>query len=223
MTLATSEEKSVTFCETDSWSTLIPAAWKTGSIAADQAGRVGLLVIDDHQGLGVQGLHDVVRVLRALHAVLRHHPEERRVRAGRQRHGSRRAGDEGHPGPAHRAADRLDFLAARRAGHGDDARVRDELLGHRRRLRGLQLGVALDERDLRLVGRVVRRHRELREVQLLLTERRHRAGERSLQSDRRDARLGGGGCTGGSAARGGTATAAATATSHGQRANRRRS
>ena len=33
VTLATSEEKSVTFCETDSWSTLIPAAWKTGSIA----------------------------------------------------------------------------------------------------------------------------------------------------------------------------------------------
>ena len=32
---------------------------------------------------------------------------------------------------------------------------------------GLQLRVALDERDLRLVGRVVHRHRELREVQLL--------------------------------------------------------
>ena len=30
---ATSEEKSVTFCETDSWSTLIPAAWKTGIIS----------------------------------------------------------------------------------------------------------------------------------------------------------------------------------------------
>ena len=33
VTLATSEEKSVSFCETDSWSTLIPAAWKTGVIA----------------------------------------------------------------------------------------------------------------------------------------------------------------------------------------------
>ena len=34
VTLATSEEKSVVFCETDSWSTLIPAALKTGTIAA---------------------------------------------------------------------------------------------------------------------------------------------------------------------------------------------
>ena len=33
VTLATSAEKSVTFCETDSWSTLIPAAWKIGVIA----------------------------------------------------------------------------------------------------------------------------------------------------------------------------------------------
>src|SRR4249920_171116 len=33
VTLATSEEKSVSFCETDSWSTLIPAAWKIGVIA----------------------------------------------------------------------------------------------------------------------------------------------------------------------------------------------
>src|SRR6516225_893968 len=31
VTLATSEEKSVTFCETDSWSTLIPAALKIGT------------------------------------------------------------------------------------------------------------------------------------------------------------------------------------------------
>src|ERR1700760_4585658 len=34
VTLATSEEKSVTFWLTDSWSTLIPAALKIGSIAA---------------------------------------------------------------------------------------------------------------------------------------------------------------------------------------------
>src|SRR5499427_3376694 len=34
VTLVTSEEKSVTFCETDSWSTLIPAAWKIGIIEA---------------------------------------------------------------------------------------------------------------------------------------------------------------------------------------------
>ena len=33
VTLATSEEKSVSFCETDSWSTLTPAAWKTGVIS----------------------------------------------------------------------------------------------------------------------------------------------------------------------------------------------
>src|SRR5262249_31009048 len=33
VTLATSEEKSVSFCETDSWSTLIPAALKIGTIA----------------------------------------------------------------------------------------------------------------------------------------------------------------------------------------------
>src|ERR1700748_2392376 len=33
VTLATNEEKSVTFCDTDSWSSLIPAAWKTGVIA----------------------------------------------------------------------------------------------------------------------------------------------------------------------------------------------
>src|SRR5499433_1048608 len=33
VTLATSEEKSVTFCETDSWSTLIPAVLKIGTIA----------------------------------------------------------------------------------------------------------------------------------------------------------------------------------------------
>src|SRR6516225_1648707 len=32
VTLATSEEKSVTFWDTDSWSTLIPAAWKIGII-----------------------------------------------------------------------------------------------------------------------------------------------------------------------------------------------
>ena len=34
VTLATSEEKSVSFWETDSWSTLIPAALKIGIIAA---------------------------------------------------------------------------------------------------------------------------------------------------------------------------------------------
>src|SRR5215472_1856189 len=34
VTLATSEEKSVSFCETDSWSTLMPAAVKIGVIAA---------------------------------------------------------------------------------------------------------------------------------------------------------------------------------------------
>src|SRR5581483_424967 len=34
VTLATSEEKSVVFCDTDSWSTLIPAAVKTGVMAA---------------------------------------------------------------------------------------------------------------------------------------------------------------------------------------------
>ena len=33
VTLATSDEKSVTFWLTDSWSTLIPAALKIGSIA----------------------------------------------------------------------------------------------------------------------------------------------------------------------------------------------
>ena len=50
-----------------------------------QAGRVGLLVIDDHQGLRVQVLDDVVGVLRTLDAVLRHDPEEGRVLAGGQR------------------------------------------------------------------------------------------------------------------------------------------
>src|SRR5262249_15727940 len=34
VTLATSDEKFVSFCETDSWSTLIPAFLKIGSIAA---------------------------------------------------------------------------------------------------------------------------------------------------------------------------------------------
>src|SRR5215813_2133568 len=34
VTLATSEEKSVVFCDTDSWSTLIPAALKIGVMAA---------------------------------------------------------------------------------------------------------------------------------------------------------------------------------------------
>ena len=34
VTLGISEEKSVVFCDTDSWSTLIPAAVKTGVMAA---------------------------------------------------------------------------------------------------------------------------------------------------------------------------------------------
>src|SRR6202021_4126287 len=108
-----------------------------------------------------------------------------------------------------RAADRYYFLAARGADHGDDGRVRDELLGHRRGLRGLQLRVALHERDLGVVGRVVRRHRELREVQLLGAERRDRAGDRTLEPDRSGAGLGAAArsAPGGRAA--GTATAAA--------------
>src|SRR5436309_1939237 len=34
VTLGISEEKSVSFCDTDSWSTLIPAAWNTGVMAS---------------------------------------------------------------------------------------------------------------------------------------------------------------------------------------------
>jgi hypothetical protein len=70
-----------------------------------------------------------------------------------------------------------------RAGHRDDALVRGELLGHGRGLRGLQLRVALYESDLGVVGRVVHRHRELGEVQLLVAQARHRSGDRTLEPD----------------------------------------
>ena len=82
VTLATSEEKSVTFCGHRLVVDLDPGLLEDRQHRGDQAGRVGLLVIDDHQRLRVQVVDDVVGVLRSLHAVLRHDAEERRVLAG---------------------------------------------------------------------------------------------------------------------------------------------
>ena len=96
VTLATSEEKSVAFWLTDSLSTLTPAFFRSASDDAREAGRVGLLVVDDHdrRALGdAEVAHHVGRVGRALDAVVGDVAEEVAL-AGRRSSGDvrRRAG-----------------------------------------------------------------------------------------------------------------------------------
>src|SRR5215207_835904 len=66
----------------------------------------------------------------------------------------------------------------------DDVRIRLELDGTRRGLLRVELRVRLDELELRLVVAVELRERVLRELELLLPDRRSGTGERAHHGDR---------------------------------------
>ncbi len=181
---------------------------------SNEAGGVDLLVINDHHGLRVQVVDDVVGVVHTLHMVVRYDPEEGRVLALGERHVGRRPGDERHCGPGEQRTDRLDLLAASRPDDGQDIGVRGELLGGGRRLLRVKLRVTLDERDLGLVLLVIQREGQLREMQLFLAEHGHGTGNRSLDPDRGFARL--------AATAGGRAATATAASGRDECAERRR-
>src|SRR5687767_928271 len=151
-----------------------------------EAGRVGALVVDDEHVLRPELLRHVGRVRRALVGVGRDDAEER-VEVLRQVRRRRRGGDERHAGVTVDGADRLDLLAAGRADHGLDVAVRDELRRDRRGLRGIELRVALDERERRTALLVELVDRELRPVELLLADRGDVARKRAHDADRRGA------------------------------------
>src|SRR5205085_2961785 len=94
--------------------------------------------------------------------------EPARGAAVRARHVRRRAGDERELALERRAG-REDLLASRGPDGREDVLVRRELLGDDQRLTGVELRVALDDAELRVVGFVRAGHQELDPVLLLLT------------------------------------------------------
>ncbi len=162
--------------------------------AGGQPLRVGLLVVDDVDAGGLQLVADVVGHGRRLPAVVRHHavevadPVAVGVAVG-ERDACRRAGDEAEPAGLVGGRRSDDLLAAGRADDREHLRVGGERLCDIDRERGVdaELRVALDDLDLAVLARLQRvpvLDVGLRPAQLLLPDRRGRAGERCGHTDR---------------------------------------
>src|SRR5690348_11601799 len=111
------------------------------------------------------------RVRWPLDVVVRCDAEERRVLAAGETDPGRRARDERDSGSREDRSGGVDGEARVRARDREDLVVRSELLSNDTRLRRVDLDIAFDELDLRVVGLVEACDCKPREIELFLADR----------------------------------------------------